>query len=250
VADAIEPQGIASGRGVDPKGRVVLVAEHRELRVVDAEPAEHNAGNPSQPAKLTSSSEGCVRTQGIQTGERNECAIRSISEAVLGRPQGCHALVVSRLRDLDEDLIGRITEGSRRLDVSPGEIRDIGSVMFDLVLRGLARIFVIAPGGREAMLGYCRPGSLMGTAIIFSPLPSVARQKALVPSPILVMRPAIVRSLAETDARVALALLRERATEPRRTSPWPADRPFHRCDNASPLTCWRWPTFPKSVGPS
>ena len=119
------------------------------------------------------------------------------------------SLAESRLRDLDEDLIGRITEGARRLDVWPGAVRDIGSVMFDLVLQGLVRVFVIAPDGREATLRYCRRGSLMGTSTMFSPLPTVAGQKALVPSRILVMRPAIVRSLAEADPRVALALLRE-----------------------------------------
>ena len=119
------------------------------------------------------------------------------------------ALAESRIRDLDAGLLARITEGSRRLDVLPGTVRDIGSVMFDLVLRGLVRVFVIAPDGREATLRYCRRGSLMGTPTIFSPLPSVAGQKALVPSRILVMRPEIVRSLAETDARVALALLHE-----------------------------------------
>jgi CRP-like cAMP-binding protein len=119
------------------------------------------------------------------------------------------SLAESRLRDLDVDLLERITEGSRRLDVEPGAVRDIGSVMFDLVLRGLVRLFVIAPDGREATLRYCRRGSLMGTPTIFSPLPSVVGQKALVPSRILVMRPAIVQSLAETDARVALALLHE-----------------------------------------
>jgi CRP-like cAMP-binding protein len=119
------------------------------------------------------------------------------------------SLAKSRLRDLDDDLLERMTEGSRRLEVAPGAVRDIGSVMFDLVLRGLVRVFVIAPDGREATLRYCRRGSLMGTPTIFSPLPSVAGQKALVPSRILVMRPAIVRSLAETDPRVALALLHE-----------------------------------------
>ena len=46
--DAVEPQDIASGRGVDPEGRVVLVTECRESRVVDAEPMEHDAGNSSQ----------------------------------------------------------------------------------------------------------------------------------------------------------------------------------------------------------
>ena len=118
-------------------------------------------------------------------------------------------LAESGLRDLDEALVARMTEGARRLDVLPGATRDIGSVMFDLVLRGLVRVFVIAPDGREATLRYCRRGSLMGTSTMFSPLPTVAGQKALVPSRILVMRPAIVRSLAETDLRVALALLRE-----------------------------------------
>lgn len=119
------------------------------------------------------------------------------------------SLARTRLRDLDADLLAQMVEGSRRLDVSPGTVRDIGTVMFDLVLRGLVRVFVIAPDGREATLRYCRRGSLMGTATIFSPLPSVAGQKALAPSRILVMRPAIVRSLAETDPRVALALLHE-----------------------------------------
>jgi CRP/FNR family transcriptional regulator len=119
------------------------------------------------------------------------------------------SLAQSALRDLDADILARITEGARRLDVAPGAVRDIGSVMFDLVLHGLMRVFVIAPDGREATLRYCRRGSLMGTSTIFSPVPTVAGQKALVPSRILVMRPAIVRSLAETDARVALALLRE-----------------------------------------
>ena len=36
--NAVEPQDIASGRGVDPEGRVVLVMECRESCVVDANP--------------------------------------------------------------------------------------------------------------------------------------------------------------------------------------------------------------------
>lgn len=119
------------------------------------------------------------------------------------------SLAESSLRDLDEDLIARMTDGSRRLDVLPGTVRDTSILRFDLVLRGLVRIFVIAPDGREATLRYCRRGSLMGTPTIFSPLPTVAAQKVLVPSRILAMRPAIVRSLAEADVRVALALLHE-----------------------------------------
>lgn len=119
------------------------------------------------------------------------------------------SLAKSRLRDLDADLLARITDGSRRVDLAPGDVRESGRQTFDLVLRGLVRVFVMAPDGREATLRYCRRGSLMGTATIFSPLPIVAGQKALVPSRILVMRPDIVRSLADTDPRVALALLHE-----------------------------------------
>lgn len=119
------------------------------------------------------------------------------------------SLAQSHLRDLDDDLLERMTEGARLVDLAPGAVRESGKVTFDLVLRGLVRVFVIAPDGREATLRYCRRGSLMGTATIFSPLPIVAGQKALVPSRILAMRPAIVRSLADTDSRVALGLLHE-----------------------------------------
>lgn len=84
----------------------MLVAEQREPRVVDAELAEHNAGNPSQPAELASPSKGCVRTRGIHTGERSECAMRSISEAVLGRPSVSFARSGRQERGAPEDWLG------------------------------------------------------------------------------------------------------------------------------------------------
>jgi CRP/FNR family cyclic AMP-dependent transcriptional regulator len=121
------------------------------------------------------------------------------------------ALARSSLANLEPALLGRITDGAARLEVPPGTTShqpDRGPTLA-LVLRGLLRMYMASPEGRQVTLRYGRPGSLLGVATLFSDVPMVLVQEALVASRLLVMRGPLVRDLANADARLAVALLRE-----------------------------------------
>lgn len=121
------------------------------------------------------------------------------------------AVARSRLANLSEDLLGRITDGARLLDVPAWETihePEDGPVA-DLLLGGLLRMYMTSREGRQVNLRYGRPGALLGIATLFSPLPLFLVQQAVVPSRVLMMRHTALRRLAETEASVALALLHE-----------------------------------------
>jgi CRP/FNR family transcriptional regulator len=123
------------------------------------------------------------------------------------------AIAASHLRDLPPDLIGKLTAEARRVGIPAGETTHReGEVepYLELVVRGLVRVHVSAPDGRTMTVRYCRRGALIGAPTLYAV--GVERRfgiQALSNSELLRLRPAIVRNLADRDARVATALLQE-----------------------------------------
>jgi CRP/FNR family cyclic AMP-dependent transcriptional regulator len=123
------------------------------------------------------------------------------------------AIALSSLRSLPRDAIDRLTVGAVLRDVGAGApIHREGDPPFAaIVINGLIRAYVSAPNGRMMTIRYCRAGALMGTGTVFNETDPGARGNltALVASRLLSLRPATLRSLAETDIRVTRALLGE-----------------------------------------
>ncbi len=121
------------------------------------------------------------------------------------------ALGHSRFAGLGATALERMLVGSMRLDLAAGQTgaRPSDRPTVSILVRGLLRLYMASPQGRQVTLRYARPGSLLGVATLFSEVPVVLVQEALVDSRLLVLRADVVRALAERDHDVALAMLRE-----------------------------------------
>ncbi len=132
------------------------------------------------------------------------------SHAVLRR-----ALDASHLCGLPDTVLDQLLRDSLRLRVPAGShLRREGDPgpHVELVLDGLVRVFVSAPDGRTMTIRYCRPGAIVGAVSLFRPgyaMPGGVQ--ALVDSEVLALRAPVVQALADSDHRVARALLDELA---------------------------------------
>jgi CRP/FNR family transcriptional regulator, cyclic AMP receptor protein len=123
------------------------------------------------------------------------------------------AIAASHLGGLPPELIGSLIAEARRVHIPAGAtIHREGETEphLELVVRGLVRVHVSAPDGRMMTVRYCRRGALIGTPTLYA----VGMERpfgiqALSDSELLRLRPAILRSLADQDLRVARALLGE-----------------------------------------
>jgi len=108
---------------------------------------------------------------------------------------------------LPDDALAALSAGAQISDAAPGEhlYREGGGRFTFLVLRGLVRIYMSSPAGREITVRYVRTGELTGLSSIFSPGPPLNFQ-ALTSTRALHLRPEVVDAAARTDARVAYAL--------------------------------------------
>src|SRR6266542_2012290 len=165
------------------------------------------------------------------------------------------AIAASHLRDLRPDVLDRLLDGARRLDVAAGvTIHREGEHVrhVELVVRGLVRVHVSAPDGRTLTVRYCRIGALMGILSLYSePFVMPATTQAVLDAEILVMNPAVVRRLAERDVRPAVAKMcpagRDwrgscqsgwRNTTPRTTAPRPSWQTAE---------CWSWAVLSRAT---
>ncbi len=123
------------------------------------------------------------------------------------------AVVASQLRSLPPGALAELTRAASRLRVPAGGILHHAgetSAHCELVIAGLVRVYVAAADGRTLTVRYCRPGALIGVVSMFRPAFSLpASIEAVTAARLLVMRPPVVRRVAERDARVARALLEE-----------------------------------------
>src|SRR6266508_3075151 len=123
------------------------------------------------------------------------------------------AIAASHLRDLRPDVLDRLLDGARRLDVAAGvTIHREGEPVrhVELVVHGLVRVHVTAPDGRTLTVRYCRVGALMGILSLYStPFVMPATTHALVDSDLLAINPAAAKRMADRDVAVAKAMLVE-----------------------------------------
>ena len=123
------------------------------------------------------------------------------------------AVAASNLRALPPSALADLTRTASRRAVPAGAIMHHAgetSAHCELVVGGLARVYVSAADGRTMTVRYCRPGALIGVVSMFRAGFSLpASIEAVTAVRLLILRPAAVRGAGERDARVARALLDE-----------------------------------------
>jgi DMSO/TMAO reductase YedYZ molybdopterin-dependent catalytic subunit len=127
--------------------------------------------------------------------------------------RGRAAIEASYLRSLPHAVVDGLMAGSRLLPVEAGSVvrwEGDATAHFDLVVTGLVRVFVTAPDGRSLTVRYVRPGGLLGAVSLFaSPFVLPATIQAVTDAELLRLAPSVVRRAADTDVRVARALIDE-----------------------------------------
>jgi CRP/FNR family transcriptional regulator, cyclic AMP receptor protein len=126
-------------------------------------------------------------------------------------PELLGAFNASSLRSLPEASRDGLLRGARLLDFARGEKSHPEGVIPDpaLVVRGLLRVFINAPDGRQITVRYVRAGELIAIAPAFSSIPHPGGTEALTPSRVAMLGRDRVIQLAATDVAIANALLRE-----------------------------------------
>jgi CRP-like cAMP-binding protein len=119
------------------------------------------------------------------------------------------ALRASHLGSVPRELIEALACDAIVMEVQAGALilwESEASVA--LVVRGVLRVFMSSPSGRQTTLRYIRRGGLFGVSTLFADTAHVG-SRALADSRLLIFRSSLVREAAQRDVRVALALLRE-----------------------------------------
>jgi len=126
---------------------------------------------------------------------------------------GSTAIEASHLRSLPSEVISGLTNDALRVRVPAGSTlhrEGDTSAHVEVVVSGLARVYVTAPEGRTMTVRYCRPGALIGVVSLFaSPFSLPATIQAVTDTDLLILRASVVQRAAERDVRVARALLDE-----------------------------------------
>lgn len=123
------------------------------------------------------------------------------------------AIADSHLHAIPAHVLEELLAGSSLATVNAGSVihhEGDATVHFELVVSGLAKIFVTAPDGKTATVRYCRSGSLIGVVSLFSDeFTMPATVLALTEMKLVQFSPAVVRQTTARDSRVAVALIRE-----------------------------------------
>jgi len=122
------------------------------------------------------------------------------------------AVAASHLAALPPQLRDELMASARLRHVPAGvHVHREGPVArhFTLVVSGLVRVYVTARDGRTLTVRYARTGSLLGALTLFGSNELPASIQAVVGADLLEFDPALVRRLAERDARVARMLIDE-----------------------------------------
>ena len=123
------------------------------------------------------------------------------------------ALEASHLGSLPATALAALTADASHARVPAAamiHVRGETAAHLELVVAGLARVYVAASDGRTLTVRYCRPGALLGVVSLFRPgfvLP--ASIQAVTDVELLALRPATARRLSQRDACVAQAFLAE-----------------------------------------
>jgi CRP/FNR family transcriptional regulator, cyclic AMP receptor protein len=123
------------------------------------------------------------------------------------------ALLASHLGSLPEDVVDGLLTDATELSVPAGStVHRAGDSAghVEIVVSGLARVFVTAPDGRTMTVRYCRPGAVIGAVSLFaSDFELPATIQTVTHTMLLSLRPSVVSRAVERDVRVARALLDE-----------------------------------------
>ena len=122
-----------------------------------------------------------------------------------GDPVLAAALQRSVFKDLPPELLERVLAGAIRLDIPSGSVlyREDDPPRCGLLVSGLLRVFLVAADGRQVTIRYMTPGSISGSSRLVLDVPANARVQAVTDVIGLVFDISKVRSLAQSDARVA-----------------------------------------------
>jgi CRP/FNR family transcriptional regulator, cyclic AMP receptor protein len=120
------------------------------------------------------------------------------------------AFARSFLAQLPTDLIARLQTEGERADYPAGTTvyRSGARPQAALVVRGLIRVFLSSPGGRQVTVRYARPGDVLGIAVIVGG-PAGTSVQAVEPSSVFRLSERTLIATARRDARVSWVLAEE-----------------------------------------
>lgn len=123
------------------------------------------------------------------------------------------AIAASNFGSLNHETISALMDGASKVRVPAGSHlhrQGTSSPHVEMVISGLVRVYVTAPDGRMLSVRYCRRGSLIGVASLFSsPFSLPASVQAITNTDLLALRAQVIQRAAERDPKVARALLGE-----------------------------------------
>jgi len=120
------------------------------------------------------------------------------------------ALARSFLAELPAELADRLRAEGERADYPAGTTmyRAGADPRAGVVVRGLIRVYLSSPGGRQVTVRYARPGDVLGIAVLVGG-PADTSVQAVEPSSVFRISARILTAAARSDARVAWAIAEE-----------------------------------------
>jgi CRP/FNR family cyclic AMP-dependent transcriptional regulator len=120
------------------------------------------------------------------------------------------ALARSFLAALPAELVARLLAEGQRADYPAGTTvyRAGDDPRTALVLRGLLRVFLSSPEGRQVTVRYARPGDVLGIAVLVGG-PAVTGVQAVEPSKVFRLSGRTLSGAAQRDPRVCWVLAEE-----------------------------------------
>jgi CRP/FNR family transcriptional regulator len=120
------------------------------------------------------------------------------------------ALARSFLAQLPAELAGRLREEGERADFAAGTTvyRAGADPLAALVVRGLIRVYLSSPGGRQVTVRYARPGDVLGIAVLVGG-PANTSVQTLEPSSVFRISARTLTAAARQDPRVSWAIAEE-----------------------------------------
>jgi CRP/FNR family transcriptional regulator, cyclic AMP receptor protein len=120
------------------------------------------------------------------------------------------ALTRSFMAGLPTELAGRLREDGERADYPAGTTvyRAGDDPQATLVVRGLMRVYLSSPGGRQVTVRYARPGDVLGIAVLVGG-PAITGVQAVEPSSVFRISARTLTAAAQRDPRVCWAIAEE-----------------------------------------
>ncbi len=125
-------------------------------------------------------------------------------------PEVEEALARSFLTQLPADLVDRLREAGERADYPAGTTvyRAGADPQAAVVVRGLIRVFLSSPEGRQVTVRYARPGDVLGIAVLVGG-PADTSVQTLEPSSVFRISGRTLTAAARQDPRVSWAIAEE-----------------------------------------